>query len=133
MAIYGIGASYERKYDKTEKFINGSCACIGYSMEETPELYMILKSVKVGDVIYIKSRNIQDKQIIIKAVGLVKDNELKNHGDLGTGIEVSWVWKGDKRIDISGLKNNVYNNTLYEEFTPAIQQAVLKVFTKKLV
>ena len=132
MAIYGIGASYGRKHDKTEEFINKSCACIGYSMDETPELFMILKSVKVGDIIYIKSRSIQDQKIIIKAVGLVKDNELKNHEDLGTGVEVSWVWKGEKRIDISGLKNNVYNNTMYEEFTPAIQQELLKVFMRKL-
>ena len=56
-------------------------------MDETPELFMILKSVKVGDIIYIKSRSIQDQKIIIKAVGLVKDNELKNHKDLGTGVE----------------------------------------------
>lgn len=134
MSIYGIGSNYEGKYDKKEEFIDKSCACIGWKENDAPALYNLLKRVNIGDLIYIKSMSIATKELLIKAVGVVTDNIIKEYKDknnynLGKGISVKWLWNGKEKINISQEKYryNVFNNTLYEEFNSDIQKLVVEL------
>ena len=54
MAIFGIGASYGKE-DVSRDFIGNNLVGIGHRVEDAPELYQFMRSLKVGDVVYIKS------------------------------------------------------------------------------
>ncbi|NLU08819.1 MAG: hypothetical protein GXW91_11450 [Clostridiales bacterium] len=134
MSIYGIGASFEGKYNKQKEFISKGCACIGWEEYQAPALYKVLKKVNIGDLMYIKSMSIATKELLIKAVGVVTDNNITFYKDtvgsyLGNGVKVNWLWNDEKRIKISDemYRYNVFNNTLYEEFNSDIQKLVVKL------
>ncbi|MDD3653118.1 MAG: hypothetical protein PHO01_02850 [Desulfotomaculaceae bacterium] len=133
MAIYGIGAMYEGKYDMTQIFIDNKCACIGWEPDDAPVLYSILRKVKIGDFIYIKSIVIASKEIRIKAIGVIVDYNIREYKSChGHGVGVKWLWTGDERIHITEkmYRNNVFNNTLYEEYNHDIQVRVLDLSLK---
>lgn len=134
MAIYGIGASYSGKFDKTNAFIENNCACIGWSVNDAPALHQILKKIKIGDFIYIKTMSITTKELHIKAVGIVMDDSIEEKSDLGLGITVKWLWKNEEKVRVSlteeMYKYNVYNNTLYEEYFHIVQRKVLELALK---
>lgn len=125
MAVWGIGAYYkgDNSIDKTQDFINQGFACIGWEEKDAPALYQMIKSVKTGDIIYIKSFTPNQKQLYIKAVGIVTDN-YKKHTDLGYGVKVKWKKDFNKAVKLSVssemYRNNVFSNTLYEEYNENI-------------
>lgn len=125
MAVWGIGAYYkgDNGTDKTQDFINQGFACIGWSENDAPALYQMIKSVKIGDIIYIKSFTPNQKQLCVKAVGIVTDN-CKNHDRLGYGVKVKWKKEFSESINITVssemYRNNVFNNTMYEEYNENI-------------
>lgn len=129
MAVWGIGAYYKNSTPKNKEndFIQNDCAYVGWDKAEAPAVHKMLDSVKVGDIIYIKSFVPRTKSLKIKAVGIVADNE-KQLSTLGTGIKVKWKSKL-KPITINLTpeehKNNVFNNTLYEEFNIRIISALI--------
>jgi hypothetical protein len=129
MAVYGIGAAYGGKRDKTGDFLKNQCACIGWDEDEAPSLHKMLSKIKISDFIYIKSMSISTKQLIVKAVGIVVDDIIEDKGNLGKGITVHWIWQGKKEIPITNemYKNNVFNNTLYEEYLPNIQREIVSL------
>ncbi|WP_439846982.1 hypothetical protein [Bacillus subtilis] len=53
----------------------------------------------------------------------------------GNGVSVKWLWPaeglGQEKIPITSemYKNNVFNNTLYEEYNPQVRTSILnKIF-----
>lgn len=90
MAIYGFGAYYDR--DVSKEFISNGLACLGWSSKKAPSLHKLLKHIKIGDLIYIKSHP-PDKGLTIKAVGIILDDTLSNT-DMGTCLNVEWIWSG---------------------------------------
>ena len=134
MAIWGIGAMYGKK-DVTIDFINNKVACLGWSKEEAPSLYEMIKNVNVGDIIYIKSFS-PNVGLKVKAIGIVLDSEIKMISDsLGFGIKVNWLCNLNEHLTIhfneTIYRNNVYNNSLYEEFNVIIRNAILEELFKK--
>lgn len=130
MAIWGIGANYNEpdggKRDVLRAFLSSDRAYIGYSPAQAPSLYRMLGTIKAGDIIYVKS--FWAKKVNIKALGIVTDPTAIKTADMGTGIAVKW--KKDFKaisfdIDAPGGKNNVYSNTLYEEFNPEIANLLI--------
>ena len=124
MAVWGIGAYYSGSdpSDKSEEYINSGKAFIGWNKSDAPALHKMFDSIKSGDIIYIKSFTPRKKQLFVKAVGIITNTE-KINNYLGVGISVKW--KNDfvpYKINITSdvLRNNVYNNTLYEEFNESI-------------
>lgn len=135
MAVWGIGAYYKgsNPKDKTKDFLNDGCAYIGWDEAKAPALYRMFDSIKAGDLIYIKSLVPKEKQLRIKAVGIVINTEKKISSSLGTGIPVSW--KQDfKPITITVTpqiyRNNVFSNTLFEEFNKVIIQKLVNELIK---
>lgn len=124
MAIYGIGAYYDDSNDVSEDFINQGVACVGWSITEAPSLHEILKALKVGDIIYIKSAPI-GQGLRVKGVGIIIDNTLTAYPGLGKGVRVNWRWTGHQVLNEIPDKNNVRNNTLYEEYSKHIQSQII--------
>lgn len=130
MAIWGIGANYNEpdggKRDVLRLFLASGRAYIGYSQAQAPSLHCMLGAIKTGDIIYVKS--FWAKSLNIKALGIVTDPTAIKTADMGTGIAVKWK-KGFEptsvTLDGPGCKNNVYRNTLYEEFNPEIANILI--------
>lgn len=133
MAVWGIGAYYtgETPENKTQDFIDNECACIGWDKRNAPSLYKMLSSIKPGDIIYIKSFALRNKTLHIKAVGIVSET---NVSDLKNGVKVKWKQNfiGIEPFIITPerYRNNVYGNTLYEEYDPEIITAVIHEIMK---
>ena len=130
MAVWGIGAYYKcsSPKDKTKYFLKDGCAYIGWNEPDAPALYRMFDSIKAGDLIYIKSFAPKTKQLLIKAVGIVKDTKKEASDSLGTGISVRWkqcFTPITVNVTPQIYRNNVFNNTLYEEFNDNIIKDVI--------
>ena len=129
MAIWGIGAYYKGAIneDKTDEFINNGYAYIGWNEKEAPALYRMFDSIKIGDIIFIQAFVPRSKKLTIKALGIVTDTKKQING-LGTGIKVAWKkdFKSFSTVATQEIyRNNVFNNTLYEEFNESISKRII--------
>ena len=126
MAIFGIGAYYEGTTDMTEEFVQNGRACIGWGEDYAPTLHQMMRQVRVGDLIYIKSFTPR-AGLTIKAVGIVISTEIEGPEiELGEiCIEVDWAWQGYHPVGRVNDKYNVRSITLYEEFNPEIQNLII--------
>jgi hypothetical protein len=124
MAIYAIGAYYDE--DVSGEFIANNIAGPGWSIAEAPELHQFVRSLKVGDIVYIKSASPSSTDIIVKGIGVIIDDELVTTSNVvAAGRNIKWLVTGSFRVQKPREKNNVRLNTMYEEFHPAIQSAIL--------
>ena len=93
MAIFGIGASYEKgKKDVSQDFIEANLVGVGH--DDAPELHQFVRTLKVGDIVYIKSFSPSPKSpdIIVKGIGVIKDDKkVKNRKLVSCGRNVKWV------------------------------------------
>ena len=129
MAIFGIGAHYDGTDDVSGDFITHDVAGIGWPVSDAPELHQLIKTLRVGDIIYIKSFPPASKFIFVKAIGLIRDENIvtrrmNNLVEIGRNV----LWKVTKEFQIQKPKekNNVRLNSLYEEFHPDVQAEILR-------
>lgn len=133
MAIYGVGAYYDN--DVSDDFIKSNVVGVGWNEKDAPELQEYFKSLKVGDIVYIKSA-FGGADITVKAIGIIKDNEIRKSADtnklVSTGRNVFWLYTEKFVITRPQEKNNVRSNTVYEEFHPLVQKEILdRIVIKK--
>lgn len=144
MAVYGAGAYYDE--DVSKDFICKECFCIGYEKEDASALYEMLRRVKIGDLVYIKSFNQGKKgesgRLYIKAIGFVVGQNIKpftftNGKDMGFGRKVKWIKDLSNRDDWIEIDlhsedrvNNVYANTLYEEYSARIINYIIDIISE---
>jgi hypothetical protein len=125
MAIYAIGAYYDE--DVSKEFIANNIAGPGWDMTRAPELHQFIRSIKVGDIIYIKSAAPSSSDIVIKGVGIVIDDQLVTTSNVvSAGRNIKWLRTESFRVPKPQEKNNVRLNTMYEEFHPVVQSAILE-------
>lgn len=96
MAVWGIGSMFCGRDDKLKFFINESFWCTGYSQQEKPEIYEMIKNIHIGDVVYVKSLPIKSNIMKIRAVGIVNDsfkgsNSHQGFENCGNEIGVKWL------------------------------------------
>lgn len=129
MAIFGIGANFNNQ-DVSDVFISYSFIGIGWDIEFAPDLHEFIKSLKVGDIIYIKSFSPSSPNIKIKGIGLISNSEILNEEtsdeNLTIGRNVLWCCKEEFELQKPNGKNNVMNNSIYEEFNPKMQAVILE-------
>lgn len=136
MAIFGVGANYDGD-DVSGDFIKAGVIGVGWDINDAPELHQFIRSIKVADIVYIKAFSPNSPDIIVKAIGIIKDDEIKTGGaksdDLySCGRNVRWIYTKEFRIPKPNEKNNVRLNTLYEDFHPVVQKAIIdKIGGKK--
>lgn len=139
MSVFGAGAYYDD--DVTKDFLEGECFCIGYEKKDASALYEMLRRVKIGDIVYLKSFKMGKKgesgKIFIKAIGFVVGQNIKSlsfsdGSDMGYGRKVKWIKDYSDREDWFEIElnaeervNNVYANTLYEEYSARIIKIVI--------
>lgn len=126
MAIYGIGAKYSGR-DVFDSFIDNECAGIGWSAKKNISGHAMIKSMKAGDIVYIKKCNV-GSPITVRVIGVIKDYESKTiDGVAKIARNVKWLYheefliENPKRED----KNNVRSNSVYEEFNPNIIKEII--------
>ena len=123
MAVYGVGAFYDR--DVSADFIQQNLVGVGWDSSEAPELQEYFQSLKVGDIVYIKSA-FGGNDITVKAIGIIWDNVIiRNNGLVSTGRNVKWLYKDKFIIPRPAEKNNVRSNTVYEEFHPLVLNEII--------
>ena len=131
MAIFGVGAYYEE--DVSGDFIKHAVVGVGWRSNDAPELQEYFKSLKVGDIVYIKAAAFGSADITVKGIGIIKDNIIRTSADtndlVSTGRNVTWLKTEHFVIPRPKEKNNVRSNTVYEEFHPVVQQEIIKRIT----
>lgn len=124
MAIYGIGAYYDE--DVSGEFIAHNIAGPGWEIEKAPELHQFVRSLKVGDIVYIKSASPSSPDIIVKGIGVIIDDVVVTTSPVvSAGRNIKWLVTEAFRIPKPTEKNNVRLNTMYEEFHPQVQSEIL--------
>ena len=127
MAIYGVGAYYDGD-DVSGDFITNNLVGVGWDASDAPELQEYFKSLKVGDVVYIKAA-FGGADITVKGIGIIKDNIIRTSQDsnnlVSTGRNVVWLNRDHFVIPRPTEKNNVRSNTVYEEFHPVVQREII--------
>lgn len=126
MAIYGIGARFGNN-DVTEYFVDNEVAGIGWDKDTAPDLHQFIQSLKVGDIVYIKS-NSPSAGLIVKAIGIIKNNDVIEDCYIGMriGRKVHWICTDiNEHLEVNS-KLNVRSNSLYEEFHPEVQEFILR-------
>jgi hypothetical protein len=133
MAIFGVGAFFNGKTDVSADFLRAGVACVGWSRQDAPALYKLLERIHAGDIVYIKAHP-PGRKLIVKAIGIVTDAEVKSYRRLGHAVCVRWIWRDKKRfIEKKGAERyNVRNNTLYEEMSPVVQKFVLDLLLTRI-
>ncbi len=135
MAIYAVGAYYGD--DVSDAFIANNIAGPGWTITEAPELHQFVRSLKVGDIVYIKSYSPASPDIIVKAIGVIIDDQVVTiettpDSVVSAGRNINWIVKETFRIPKPTEKNNVRLNTMYEEFHPSVQSQILaKLFCRQ--
>ena len=124
MAIYGVGA-YHSGWDRTTEFLEQGIVGVGWDEEDAPELQLYFRSLKAGDIVYIKAAAF-GAPISVKGIGIVTDMEIREIEGLVTcGRNVRWVSRRRFTIERPRERNNVRGNTIYEEFHPAIHREII--------
>ena len=128
MAIYGIGA-FISSGDVSNQFIASNLVGVGWDHQDAPELHQYVHSLKVGDIVYIKAFPPNLNQIIIKAIGIITDDivldEASTNNLVACGRRVRWISTEQFSIAKPAERNNVRQNTMYEEFHPIVQREVI--------
>ena len=128
MAIFGIGAFYDE--DVSKQFVEQNLIGVGWEASDAPELHQFIQSIRVGDIVYIKSFPPGSPEIFVKAIGIVVDGEIRTKRDtnglVSCGRNVRWLTTSEFQVPLPSEKNNVRRNTLYEEHHPIVQAAILE-------
>jgi len=128
MAIFGFGASYGG-VDVSSDFVHAGVVGIGYDYAEAPDLHEMIKTIDVGDVVYIKAANCCS-DITVKAIGIVVDSKNVTNSLITTGKKVNWVYTSHVVVaKPANSKNNVYSNAVYQEFHPDIAARIIKLMS----
>ncbi|MBP3254101.1 MAG: hypothetical protein J6M30_06305 [Bacteroidales bacterium] len=140
MAIYGAGSKIgDPQVEKKEEFFKKSAYWIGWGYADAEDLYSALSSVKVGDIIYLKSNQPGSRTITVKGIGIVTGSVIQNLFENKTAntasqnrnllkINVAWVYKDEFKITIhpdDGKLTNIRAATFYEEFLPQVQTEII--------
>lgn len=160
MSIYGFGASYGGTEDVTSYFLQQGVACSGWKPSaapsatasphdgEAPFIEATLRSVRVGDLAFIKSFS-PGAGLRIKGVGLVTDSRPHEidvpagypvdqiwPGEirLGTGVKVRWTWPDLRNgsvfwhlPQVNDRGTNMRTGTIYEEHGPEVAALLMEL------
>lgn len=147
MAIWGVGAKFGSWDSKLDDFIREHFWCTGYTESEKPKIYDTIKSIDIGDIIYVKSLPINSNNMRVWAIGIVTD-EFKNsnshtgfencHNEIGVKWiipdlnEVSTGKEPLTQIEINDQYINERKNTIFKEYNREIIEKIVKIISIKI-
>lgn len=136
MRVFGVGAYITKddegkRIDVCDTFIKNEIIGTGWLEKEAVDIHNFFGSLKTGDIVFMKSYAFKTKTLFIKAIGKVKDDipcrdlELKEHELTIYGVRnVQWLQNELQPIEIQNGKNNVRQNTIYEEYHPDVVRLI---------
>ncbi len=143
MAIYGAGSNWGGDEIKDDFFTNNNYV-IGWDINDAQDLYNMLSTVKIGDIIYLKANRPGSLDLRIKGIGIVRNSFLNILFEKGENLSstrnnfelpVEWIDTDEFFITIpsnTGKLTNVRAATLYEEFLPFVQNAIINKIIAKI-
>lgn len=143
MAIYGAGSNWDGDEIKDDFFTNNNYV-IGWDINDAQDLYNMLSSVKIGDIIYLKANRPGSLDLRIKGIGIVRNSLLNILFEKGENLSstrnnfelpVEWIDTDEFFITIpsnTGKLTNVRAATLYEEFLPFVQNEIINRIIAKI-
>ncbi|MGB7591307.1 MAG: hypothetical protein WCD04_08125 [Terriglobia bacterium] len=151
MAIFGVGSNWNGE-EKRDRFFDERKFIVGWDVDSARDLYAFLASLKVGDVLYIKANQPGARVISVKGVGIVEKSVMDcltsgefegscipdgsrlfvrvNRNSLF--VRVRWVDREEFTVTIpenEGRLTNIRAATIYEEYLPFVQDAILRRIT----
>lgn len=134
MAVWGIGAYFladkpeDIPEDHADDFCKYGVAVLGYTEKQKPDYYDVMGKMKVGDLIYIKTRFMADKPLKIKAIGIVMNAEILPKDALKgkKGVDVHWIKKSITppiKIEAKPSANSV--RTIFEEKSDEVIREII--------
>ncbi len=125
MAIWGFGYKYESVVDKSGEFIKKQVACSGWG-KSNEYFYELLKQMKIGDIIFLKTYDKGNYLLRIKAIGIVIDKKITDDGNLGSCITVKYVKVYDEPLEIKVNDSVLHRGaTLYEELNNDVCKKII--------
>lgn len=120
MSVWGIGAFFPgEKEDVAKKYIEYGTAVIGYSEEDKPKFFEQLRSIKAGDLVFIKTRFMPTQPLRVKAIGIALGSEVSVENGMNgkKGIKVHWIkdFTESPQIIEKGRNYDGDNQTIYQE------------------
>ena len=143
MAIFGAGSNWNGTEIKQRLFDKGNYL-IGWDIAEAEDLYILISTIKVGDIIYLKSNKPGSLDLRIKGIGIVTQSLVetlfKREVDLASRranfeLPVNWIIQDEFRVSIPhgiGKLTNIRAATLYEEFLPFVQTEIINRLTSQM-
>lgn len=143
MAIYGAGSNWDGDEIKDDFFANNNYV-IGWDISDAQDLYNMLSTVKIGDIIYLKANRPGSLDLRIKGIGIVRNSFLNILFEKGENLSstrnnfelpVEWIDTDEFFITIpsnTGKLTNVRAATLYEEFLPFVQNEIINRIIAKI-
>lgn len=138
MVIFGAGSTWNDEEMK-ETFFQQGRFILGWNEGNAKDLYEAISTLKVGDIIYLKSNAPGKGNIRVKGIGIVSKSFIQNitDGDYrniaiedweNLFVSVNWIRRDEFRIVIpeeEGKLTNIRAASFYEEFLPFVQTAIL--------
>lgn len=143
MAIFGAGSNWGGD-EIREQLFNNNNYLIGWDVINAEDLYTLISTIKVGDIIYLKSNRPGSLNIRVKGIGFVTQSLIqalfKNEVDLANSranfeLPVEWIFRDEFIISIpedTGKLTNIRAATLYEEFLPFVQSEILNLILSRI-
>lgn len=138
MAIFGVGSNWNE--EEKDRFFSEGKFILGWNEENAKDLYAFVAALKVGDILYIKANRPGSRKIRVKGVGIVSKSLMgcMTSGEFQSSdisdweslfVRVAWVHKEEFRVTIpedEGRLTNIRAATIYEEYLPVVQEAILE-------
>ena len=136
MAIWGVGAKFGGWDNKLDSFINESFWCTGFTQQEKPEVYEMIKNIQIGDIVYVKSLPIKSNIMNVRAVGIVTEsfknfNSHKGFESCGNEIGIKWLIAESNQPLLKEKITDKYINerktTIFKEYNKDIIKMVINL------
>ena len=145
LAIFGFGSNWGGEEVK-ETFFDEEKIIIGWNDETAVDVYSLVSSLKIGDIIYLKSNQPGSRTVKVKGIGIITRNFIeciKNNDYSSTDftdwnsffIKVKWLIKEEFIINIPeniGRLTNIRAATAYEEYLPFVQNKIIEKLFEKI-
>lgn len=134
MAIWGMGSHFGGSENQIDSFLNENFVCLGYTKKTAPDLIDMMKEIKIGDIIFIKSFKIGSNLMHINAIGIVTEefkcsNSHKGYENCDNEIGVKWFVKEKLETVLVDDKYKQRKTSLFLEYNKDVQKIIVNAIT----
>ena len=133
MKVWGVGTNDINEFPLRKDYIR-----IDWDKEAAPDLHVMFRQIQVDDIVYVKAFVPRGRMLRVKAIGIVTQSAHKQEEAENMVVKVLWLdvfTKDPLEISLNdcNVKNNVYNNTLYQEYSQQIIEKIMKRYSSDVL